>query len=287
MKARQNPYLTLVKLRFSARQENFFWDEAAEWLVRVDSFRAQSRRCIFYDPVSGKELSTKKFLEIQREGNRILRQLDFEAARQFPLSKFLEACMFTKVVDDSDDPTTYFAGIPNERIVEYRTVIRSRDDAMSALVVGDKRQDAKKFVLWEVGRLKTFNDFALKDIIVRVIHQAAQDNDMRFFKRLADAFESKKPCPALGWRNPVNLNQFLVSYWCYGLRPRELDPKFPPLCFFEGKARAEFCSLVFGVNNDGHYNDSIRQAVKKLGLVRSKQPKIKKVIIEGDKICFV
>jgi hypothetical protein len=286
MKVSQNPYLALVKLQLGERQKNFFWDEAAELLLRVQNFRASSVRFIHYDRVSGKKLSNQELLEIQREGNRILRQLDFEAARQFSLNKFLDERMLAKVVNDSDDPKTYFKGIPSERIVEYQKVIRSRDNAMSALVGGDKRQDAKKFVLRAVEKQKTFNDFALKDIIVRVIHKAAQDNDLFFFKRLAVALKSKKQFPAWDWRNPGKLDQFLVSYWCYGLRPAELNPKFPPLCFFEGKARAEFCSSMFGVNNNGRFNDSIRQTVRRLGLMRPKHPKIKEVKIEGAKICF-
>jgi hypothetical protein len=41
------------------------------------------------------------------------------------------------------------------------------------------------------------------------------------------------------------------------------------------------------VKYDSRYNDSVRQTVKRLGLVRPKQPKIKDVEIKGDEIRFI
>ena len=77
---------------------------------------------------------------------------------------------------------------------------------------------------------------------------------------------------------------FLVDNWCEG---SNYNSRLPALCFFEGKARAELCALWFGVECDSRYNDSIRQTVKRLGLVRPKQPKIKEIQIKGDEIRFI
>jgi hypothetical protein len=287
MKLSKNPHLALAKLRIVQRDGNLFWRKSAERLVHVGNFRGFRVRNIFYDPGSGRELSFDEVHEIQRELNNTMRQLDFETARQFPIGEFLGKRMMSKAVREDDDPETYFAGIPAEQVADFRTVIQSQKDAMSALVIGKTPPDIKTYVLRLVERQKTFNNFAFKTEIVRVIHEAAQQNDLRFFKRLADALESKKPRPAIDWCKPTSLDQFLASCWCdYGQSPTMIDNKFPPLCLFEGKARAEFCAQLFRVNNDSRFIATIRQAVKRLGLKRAQQPKIKAVHVTDNTIRF-
>jgi hypothetical protein len=135
-------------------------------------------------------------------------------------------------------------------------------------------------VLQEAEKFKAVNVGGLPGLI----HKAAEQNDVSFFKRLGRRLQSGK-CPAdVDWNRVQPIECFLVDHWCEGSNYKS---RLPALCFFEGKARAKFCALWFRVKYDSRYNDSVRQTVKRLGLVRPKQPKIKDVEIKGDEIRFI
>ena len=188
-----------------------------------------------------------------------------------------------------------FSKWPTARIVEYCRVRQSAEKAHTRLVVkacddrenpkgtnsevalGDISLHEKEFILREAEKFKAVNLRGLPELI----HKAAKQYDVSFFKRLGRRLKSGK-CPAdVDWKRVKPIESFLVDNWCKDMS------RWPALCFFEGKARAEYCALRFGVKCDSRYNDLVRQTVKRLGLLRPKQPKIKKIEIKSDEIRFI
>jgi|GEM_PF-4049817 len=184
------------------------------------------------------------------------------------------------------------------QIVEYCRIRQSTDRALTRLVVkasgehekpkdadlgfalGNIPLDAKKSVLNEAAKFKVINSGGIPDFICKL----ARQNDVRFFIQLGRKLQSNKRPADVDWKRVNLLESFLVDNWCEG---RNYNSRLPALCFFEGKARAEYCALWFGMECDSRYNDSIRQITKRLGLVRPKQPKIKGIEIKGDEIRFI
>jgi hypothetical protein len=132
----------------------------------------------------------------------------------------------------------------------------------------------------------------------RLLAQAKRKHDRRFFNALRRATQqgkrSGKTPPEVDWdklrgkktkgMKLKELSLFLVDYWCGWPLPYS---NLPPLCLFDGKARSEFCAILFTLDNDEKFRNTIRQAVSELGLWRRlKQPKVRDVALNGNFIRF-
>jgi hypothetical protein len=181
------------------------------------------------------------------------------------------------------------------QIVEYCRVLQSADTARTRLVVkasGDHENPKDADLGYALGDIpldarKSVLNYAAKDKVINMggtpefIGKLARQNDVKFFIQLGRKLRSNERPAEVDWTRVKPIENFLVDNWCEDIS------RWPALCFFEGKARAEYCALRFGVKCDSRYNDSVRQTVKRLGLLRPKQPKIKKIEIKGDEIRFI
>jgi hypothetical protein len=144
---------------------------------------------------------------------------------------------------------------------------------------GPQRLDEKHFVLAlaaSTGSLK--NTWANFDV-AKIIHQAAEENDVRFFKGLGRKLSKK------GKRLGTDLNRcddlacFLVDFWICS--PDKL-PDFPPLCFFTDEALADWCDFALTPESDGGHFDAVRKCRQRLKLENAKTPLIKSVTKDAN-----
>lgn len=272
-------YPSLAKLHLRAGQANF-WVKEAKIIERVAGLRGAGCRAIFRDRVTGKELSIKQVAKIRDKINAALKTKEganFEMFRK----AFDDRVTSQGVPKPADDPAKVLAGIPVEKIRDCQRVIQSCKDARDFLVLraighkpkssgtigfGRHRLDAKKFVLLlaaATGNLK--NTWANFDV-AKIIHQAAVENDIRFFKSLGGKLSKK------GKRAGTDLNRcdimacFLVDFWI--CKP-DTHPNFPPLCFFTDEALADWCAYALNTNSDNRNLASVRKWRQRLGLKRA------------------
>ncbi len=123
-----------------------------------------------------------------------------------------------------------------------------------------------------------------------VLDRAKRDHDVRFLRALKRALQegrqSGRVPPEVDWSRCRRLLTFLADFWCGWPEPYSV---LPPLCLFEGKARADLCAelKVVDLPNDSRLNDAIRQGAKRLGLYRPRKgPKIHLVELRGEVLRF-
>jgi hypothetical protein len=286
-------YPSLAKLHLRAGQENL-WANEAKILGRVNGLRGAGFRVIFRDRITGKELSVKQIAKIRDEINASLGikgGTNLETL-QMSMKAFDEKVGSQYVPTSADDPAAILAGISAEKIQDCRRVIQSCKDARDFLVLramghkpkssgtigfGRHRLDAKKFVLLLAaanGNLK--NTWANFDV-AKIIHQAAEENDIRFFKSLGRKLSKK------GKRAGTDLNRcdtlacFLVDFW---IGSPDAHPDFPPLCLFTDPALNDWCDYALSRKSNDKIlckHGAVTKWRRRLGLKRAKTALIKSV----------
>lgn len=286
-------YPSLAKMCLSHRQKPF-WANEAKIIERVGSLRGAGGGVIFRDRVTGKELSIKQVAKIR---DKIKTSLGIKGGANLETLEMLRKAIDEKVGSQyvprpADDPAKVLAGIPVEKIQDCRRVIQSCKDARDFLVLramghkpkssgtigfGRHRLDAKQFVLLLAaanGNLK--NTWANFDV-AKIIHQAAEENDMRFFKSLGRKLSKK------GKRAGTDLNRcdtlacFLVDFW---IGSPDTHPDFPPLCLFTDPALNDWCDYALSRKSNDKIlckHGAVTKWRRRLGLKRAKTAFIKSV----------
>lgn len=286
-------YPSLAKLQLSVRQENF-WANEAKILERVDSLRGAGIKSIFRDRITGKELSIKQVAKIRDKIRASLKTGSTFAMLQKALNDRIAS---QSVLTRADNPVKKLAGIPPEKIKDCQQVIQSQKDARDFLVLravghkpkssgtigfGRHRLDAKKFVLLlaaATGNIK--NTWANFDV-AKIIHQAAVENDIRFFKSLGRKLSKK------GKRAGTDLNRcdtlacYLVDFW---IGSPDTHPDFPPLCLFTDPALNAWCDYALSRKSNDNIlckHGAVTKWRLRLGLERAKTAIIKSVTKDDE-----
>ena len=286
-------YPSLAKLHLRAGHENF-WANETKILARVDGLRGAGFRSVFRDRITGKELSVKQVAKIRDE---IKASLGIKGGTnletlQMSMKAFDEKVGSQCVPTSADDPAKVLAGIPVEKIQDAQRVIRSCKDARDFLILramgqkmkssgkigfGRQRLDEKHFVLSlaaATGNLK--NTWANFDV-AKIIHQAAEENDIRFFKRLGKKLEKKGKRAGTDLNRCDNLACFLVDFW---IGSPDTHPDFPPLCIFTDPALNDWCDYALSRKSNDKIlckHGAITKWRRRLGLERAKTALIKSV----------
>jgi hypothetical protein len=202
--------------------------------------------------------------------------------------------------------STFLRRIPVLTLVEYcrvrgsaelawsRLMVRAagvKRDRRSALSMGGIPVNEQSYVLEWARRAKQINRVGMSFTLgPHALDKAKRDHDVRFLRALKRALQegrrSGRVPPEVDWSRCSRLQMFLADFWCGWPLPYGI---LPPLCLFEGKARADLCAelKVADLSNDSRLNDAIRQEVKRLGLYRRRKgPKIHLVELRGDVLRF-
>jgi hypothetical protein len=172
------------------------------------------------------------------------------------------------------DVTKYYNGISAQapqRIVEFCKIRRSQDDAFDRLT--EKATDTPNGITGEQWAVRHASVFRTVNRwpIPKIVSEAAEKNDVDFFKRLGRALASKQK-DEIDWQHRVDkLEQFLVSEWCG-------DESDPPWCLFTDSALATFAALR--LNRAPISLDAIRKMRQRLKLTQCSNPRITSVKLE-------
>jgi hypothetical protein len=288
-------YPSLAKLHLRAGLKNF-WADEAKIIERVNSLRGAGCRATLRDRITGRELSPKQIAQIQGKVRASLLKKEGSNLERFEMyRKALDAKIASYWVPmPADDPAKVLAGIPVEKIQDCQRVIQSSKDARDFLVLramghkpkpsgtigfGRHRLDAKKFVLLlaaATGNLK--NTWANFDV-AKIINQAAEEKDIRFFKSLGRKLSKKGKRVGIDLNRCDDLACFLMDFW---ICSPDKHPDFPPLCLFTDEALADWCDFALTPESDGGHFDAVRKCRQRLKLKNAKTPLIKSVTKDAN-----
>jgi len=285
-------YPSLANLSLSKRQKNL-WAAEVKIIERLKGLRGAGRKAVFVDRKTGKKLSLEQYGKIEDKIKATLKTGSFwERYEEFQtrLAKIVE---MRSEPTPADDPAIVLAGILPEKIKDCQRVLQSWRDAQMFLIIrarglktkaggkiafGRHRLDGKEFVLAVAASTGNLENIHGDFDIAQIIHQAAQEPDIRFFKSLGSKLSRKSGRSAeLDWNDRYRcevLPCFLVDFWIG--RPAS-HPDFPPLCLFTDQALADWCNHALGKNPDDVTTCSVCKCRQRLGLKRAKTALIKSV----------
>jgi hypothetical protein len=154
-----------------------------------------------------------------------------------------------------------------------------RTGGLTMLPLNDKRWVLRQIEIY--GRL---NQRGIPHDLLRF----AEDNDCSFFielgKKLQKVSDPSKRPPEVQWEKVNKVARLLVQHWCRW----HPNSHLPPLCLFENKALARFCSLALGANSSAPETTdrAIRKWVSRLRLLRAKVPRIREIKFTSTEILF-
>lgn len=129
------------------------------------------------------------------------------------------------------------------------------------------------------------------EFISEVIHQAALENDTKFFRAsLPNALEADRAYPGCVIGAPkCDLAELMTTLWCgTAYRPNWAEPDLPPLCIFSDYAIADLLQLFFPVKEfSGLAVEAMRRRLKLIKIQKRNFKFISKVTQnESDKLVF-
>jgi hypothetical protein len=290
-------YPSLAKLRLSEHQEKF-WADEVKIIERLNGLRGAGRKAVFYDRKTSKKLSLEQYGKIEdgiKASKASLKSGPFWEWYNAIQEELANKVKIRSVPTPADDPAKVLAGIPPEKINDCQRVLQSRRDAQEFLILrarglktnvdgkiafGRHRLDGKKFVLAVAASSGNLIDIHFNSDLAQIIHQAAQERDIQFFKILGRSLSQKSRRSAeLDWNDRCeSLPCFLVDFW---IGWPSAHPDFPPLCFFTDQALADWCGFALTPESDGGHFDAVRKCRQRLRLKRAETALIKSVTTDA------
>ena len=283
-------YPSLAKLRLSEHQKNL-WEAEVKIIERLNGLRGAGRKAVFFDCKTGKELSLEQYGKIEDKIKATLKTVSFwERYGEFQtrLAKLVE---MRSEPTPADDPAIVLAGISPEKIKDCQRVLQSWRDALNFLILrarglktkaggkiafGRHRLDGKNFVLAVAAATGNLKDIHFNCDLAQIIHQAAQEPDIQFFKILGRNLSRKSGrAVELDWDHRCDkLPCFLVDFW---IGQPSTHPDFPPLCLFTDQALADWCNFALTPESAGGHFAAVQKCRQRLKLKRAKTALIKSV----------